>query len=161
MSGEIDDYELDKRFLRKDGRTIHTHLTVACTRNPDGGVREVQASLLDVSAARRATEDLRQTLEELQTTQRALLERERLSTIGILAAGVAHEINNPLMGILNYVQYARARAARAQGGRGHAQGRARPEAHWTHRWRHARLFPPAPGSRVPPEPGDPSPRPST
>ncbi len=111
LSGEIDDYELDKRFLRKDGEVIHTHLTVACTRDPDGGVREVQASLLDITAARRATEDLRSALVELQTTQRALLERERLSTIGTLAAGVAHEINNPLMGLLNYVQYARARAA--------------------------------------------------
>lgn len=111
LGGEIDRYEIDKRFLRKDGQAIHTHLTVACTRNPDGGVREVQASILDITAARRATEDLHRTLKELQTTQQALLERERLSTIGTMAAGIAHEINNPLMGILNYVQYARTRAA--------------------------------------------------
>ena len=48
-----------------------------------------------------------QALENLQR----MIEVEKLSSLGIMVGGVAHEINNPLMGILNYVEFARDNAA--------------------------------------------------
>jgi two-component system NtrC family sensor kinase len=43
-------------------------------------------------------------VNELQTTQDELLRAEKLTSLGQLAASIAHEINNPLAGVLVYAQ---------------------------------------------------------
>jgi len=47
---------------------------------------------------------VRQRTRELVETQRLLVQAEKLATVGTLAGGVAHEINNPLSAILTNVQ---------------------------------------------------------
>ncbi len=42
------------------------------------------------------TEALQYSLQELERTQSDLINKERLSTLGVLIAGIAHEINTPL-----------------------------------------------------------------
>lgn len=44
---------------------------------------------------------LTKTLEELRETQEQLIQTEKMASIGILTAGVAHEINNPINYIYN------------------------------------------------------------
>ena len=54
----------------------------------------------------RAFNDMTHTLSE---TQRQLTQADKLASVGRLAAGIAHEINNPLTGVLSYASLLRKR----------------------------------------------------
>ncbi|AFY46874.1 PAS domain S-box [Nostoc sp. PCC 7524] len=51
-------------------------------------------------------EKLEQTLEKLQKTQIQLIQSEKMSSLGQLVAGIAHEINNPVNFIYGNITYA-------------------------------------------------------
>ncbi len=54
----------------------------------------------------RLFDDLKTAHEELKEKQAQVIEGEKLSALGKLAGGVAHEINNPLTSIMGYAQFA-------------------------------------------------------
>jgi len=53
----------------------------------------------------RLLEQTRQAYKQLQENQDHMLQMEKLSALGTLVGGVAHEINNPLMGVMNFVEF--------------------------------------------------------
>jgi two-component system, NtrC family, sensor kinase len=55
---------------------------------------------------RQQTQQLEQTLAELRSTQSHLVQSEKMSSLGQLVAGVAHEINNPVNFIYGNLNYA-------------------------------------------------------
>jgi len=59
MRGETDGYKLDKRFVRKDGTSIHASIDVVAERRPDGTIDRFYATVADITPRKRAEEALR------------------------------------------------------------------------------------------------------
>jgi signal transduction histidine kinase len=70
------------------------------------GVVVVLVVALLTSALRRETDRLRHNLGELRATRAQLVEREKLAAVGRLAAGIAHEIRNPVAMIASSLEMA-------------------------------------------------------
>ena len=83
LAGEVDGYNLDKRWIRKDGRVIDSTVAVKCVRREDGGIEYFVASLQDVTARKRTEEALARSRFDLE--QRV---KERTAQLTVVNEGL-------------------------------------------------------------------------
>jgi PAS domain S-box-containing protein len=101
LAGRQVSYERPNRTRDGTLQTVATHLTPRL--GSDGGVIGYYAMSQDISERKRAEEALQQRNEELKAINLKLheaydrlLQAGKMASIGQLASGVAHEINNPI-----------------------------------------------------------------
>jgi PAS domain S-box-containing protein len=98
-------------FYNKDGEEVPVRFSAAIIRDKGQEVGSV-GIFSDLREHRRMQ-------KKLEETQNQLLQAEKIASLGQLAAGVAHEINNPLAGILIYAQILQREMEEDDAGRQH------------------------------------------
>ncbi|MDC4226375.1 MAG: PAS domain S-box protein [Candidatus Manganitrophus sp.] len=90
------EYDLQYRIIRPDGSIRWIRDRAFPIRNAAGAVYRVAGIAEDITERKQAEEALQRAYEDLKETQAYLLQSEKMASLGQMAAGVAHEINNPI-----------------------------------------------------------------
>jgi PAS domain S-box-containing protein len=85
--------EHDHRLLMPDGSIKHVHIINHLVDDPPGELAIVAAAL-DITAAKQSEEELQRTREELARVS-------RVTALGELTAAIAHEVSQPLTGLVS------------------------------------------------------------
>jgi len=100
--GEIYEFEFRVRQANGEWCWLYTRET-AFSRDADGKINQILGVSTDITERKQAeiqlqqqAQNLENTLRELQRTQSQLIQSEKMSSLGNMVAGVAHEINNPV-----------------------------------------------------------------
>ena len=92
-------YQMEKRYIHKDGHVVWIQLNVSLVWNPDGRPRHIVSQLQDITEKKRAEEQRAKLEAQLRQAQ-------KMEAIGTLAGGIAHDFNNILAGVMGNLQLA-------------------------------------------------------
>ena len=110
INGETVEEPYEQRIIRKNGTACVLKLTTNLIKNNGvpvgflGIARDVTREKELQDRITEANRELTESLQQLKDSQQQLIQAEKLTSLGQLAASIAHEVNNPLSGILMYTQ---------------------------------------------------------
>jgi PAS domain S-box-containing protein len=93
-------YRLEKRFLRKDGKILWADVSTVFVPARESISAFFAVVIIDITKRKLAEEKLQQNEISLREAQNELAHVSRLTVMGELAASIAHEVNQPLAGML-------------------------------------------------------------
>ena len=94
-------------FITKSHQKIYVSFSHSLIRNHEQKIAGIVCLGRDISTRKAAEEQLKKTYEELKSTETQLRKSAKMAEIGQLAAGVAHEINNPTSFIISNLEVLR------------------------------------------------------
>jgi two-component system sensor kinase FixL len=97
----IDHFETRRR--RKDGEIIDVSVTISPLRDSHGRLIGASKIARDVTAAKHAQAALLDSETRLREVQAELIHVSRFTAMGEMAATLAHELNQPLAAVANYL----------------------------------------------------------
>lgn len=116
IGGDIDSYRHARITSTKEGREIYLASVVSAVRDADGGLLFLSALVFDMTDQHVAERDLRDSQERLRRLQDEFAHVARVNDLGEMAAAIAHEVNQPLTAINNYLSVAGKMAVRVDEG---------------------------------------------
>ena len=93
-------YRLEKRYLCKDGRVLWADVSSVFVPPSADSPAFFTLVIIDISKRKHAEEKLEQKEISLREAQNELAHVSRVTMMGELAASIAHEVNQPLAGML-------------------------------------------------------------
>ena len=101
-SGQIQ-LAIEETLIAPNGEQIWLETHKAPLKNQTGDVIGIVGAFQDITQRKQAeaelkakTQELQQSYQDLKETQLQLIQSEKMSSLGQLVAGIAHEINNPV-----------------------------------------------------------------
>lgn len=104
LTEDIDSINYETQLKSASGKVVDIDLTLSRLRDDFGRVLGTVGISKDITEKKRIEEELKKKQVELEDAQRQVLHAEKLASLGKLATSVAHEINNPLGGILMFCE---------------------------------------------------------
>jgi PAS domain S-box-containing protein len=104
----IPDYTLEReyRIVRRDGQVRWIQDRVKNSCGADGVPTYVAGTLIDITDIKSAEEARRKAERELEEQRALAIASDRLRSLGEMAAGIAHELNQPLVGVRGMAEHA-------------------------------------------------------
>lgn len=100
LSGQAESFCSELRLLHRDGSAPWVFLTTSVVRGPEGNPKYFVTIVQDISGRKEAEDTL------LEHRMR-LFQSSKMSALGVMASGIAHEVNNPLAIIRSYANVIR------------------------------------------------------